>query len=382
MMDTSCYEPFHRLVELHKLLGDERSKRLFWARLQYDTEQGLDELIRLVDASGLLDEETRAERMSWRRRFDEIARSGGMVCFWGLGSVGTVIAEALECSGFETYVFCDTRKSGVYKGKQIITPAELFRNSGKYYVIVSATGTACREIIQLLRENHFPEGHVLDAFNVPIRSKRYEPDYCELLPDELSTGAFVDAGCYDGADSIRFAAVSGGRYSKIYAFEPDPQNIEKCRRNFREHGVERVELFQAGLGEKTGRATLASNGTETSCYADNELSMHSFVANPSGAKEIEVQTVALDDAVEDPIGMIKMDIEGMELDALCGAGNTIKRDKPFLAVSIYHRQGDMLAIMQFLHDLVPEYRFWIRHYTPTIYDTVLFASVEALHCAE
>lgn len=49
------------------------------------------------------------------------------------------------------------------------------------------------------------------------------------------------------------------------------------------------------------------------------------------------------------------------------------RDRPLLALSVYHRMGDMLAIMDYLHHLVPEYRFWLRHYSVGLADTVLCA---------
>ena len=38
----------------------------------------------------------------------------------------------------------------------------------------------------------------------------------------------------------------------------------------------------------------------------------------------------------------------------------------------------MLAIMDYLHQLVPEYRFWLRHYSVGYTDTVLYASTDPL----
>lgn len=70
-----------------------------------------------------------------------------------------------------------------------------------------------------------------------------------------------------------------------------------------------------------------------------------------------------------------MDIEGSEMAALHGARKTIQRDKPFLALSVYHRRGDILAILECLHSFVPEYRFWLRHYGPLAHETVLYAAV-------
>ena len=86
--------------------------------------------------------------------------------------------------------------------------------------------------------------------------------------------------------------------------------------------------------------------------------------------------IRLDDVLGDKrVTLLKMDIEGAELDALCGAQETILRDKPFLAICAYHRQGDVIAIMDFLHKLVPEYRFWLRHYAPFATETVLYAAL-------
>ena len=90
----------------------------------------------------------------------------------------------------------------------------------------------------------------------------------------------------------------------------------------------------------------------------------------------EIKTVALDDVVKDcEVGFIKLDIEGAEYAALQGAKQTLLRDKPFLAICVYHRRGDLLAIMDYLHGLIPEYRFWLRHYSFVGCDTVLYASV-------
>ena len=61
---------------------------------------------------------------------------------------------------------------------------------------------------------------------------------------------------------------------------------------------------------------------------------------------------------------------------LYGAENTIVRDKPLLAISAYHLSGDLFAIMDYLHQLLPEYRFWLRHYSAFTSETVLYASVE------
>ena len=72
---------------------------------------------------------------------------------------------------------------------------------------------------------------------------------------------------------------------------------------------------------------------------------------------------------------IKMDIEGAEWDALHGAEMTIRRNRPKLAISIYHSNEDMLRIIEYIHELVPEYRLYVRAHTMGIAETILYAFI-------
>ena len=73
--------------------------------------------------------------------------------------------------------------------------------------------------------------------------------------------------------------------------------------------------------------------------------------------------------------MIKMDIEGAELEALKGCEDIIRNRKPKLAISIYHKAVDFVDILAYLLSLVPEYKLYYRHYSLYKYETVLYAAV-------
>jgi hypothetical protein len=70
---------------------------------------------------------------------------------------------------------------------------------------------------------------------------------------------------------------------------------------------------------------------------------------------------------------IKMDIEGSELEALYGAANTISKNLPRLAISIYHKFEDIVDILSYVHELAPTYRFYIRQCSYIDGETVLYA---------
>ncbi len=74
------------------------------------------------------------------------------------------------------------------------------------------------------------------------------------------------------------------------------------------------------------------------------------------------------------VSFIKMDIEGAEMAAIEGAAGTIRRFRPRLAISVYHRFTDLTEIPAALHALVPEYEFTLGHYSMHLEETVLYAT--------
>ena len=101
----------------------------------------------------------------------------------------------------------------------------------------------------------------------------------------------------------------------------------------------------------------------------------SAVIKDSGSNNIQrVETVTLDDYLGDkPVTYIKMDVEGAELEVIKGAKNIIMRQHPRLAVSIYHKIEDIWEIPALILEYYPGYQLYLRHYSFSHYDTVLYA---------
>lgn len=71
---------------------------------------------------------------------------------------------------------------------------------------------------------------------------------------------------------------------------------------------------------------------------------------------------------------IKMDIEGSEIEAIKGTADTIRTKKPRLAISVYHKPEDIIEIPALLQELLPEYKFYLRHdCLVNLTETILYA---------
>lgn len=379
------YEFVNHLAELHGLLVDQQSKDLFWARLQCDCEESFENIFRLYSWNDPQREYIENPWLELVKTIRQLNKDQKKVFLYGAKITGKDIGALLlrECDFFgycarnhEKYI------DGVH-GKPVYPPEYLFEHSDECYVMVTVM-KCTDEIYSALEQHAFPKDHILSVpyLNQAIHRQLIEKQYFDLPVSFPEGRAFVDAGCYDCATSKQFAVWCAGNYSKIFAFEPDPDNFRQCERIASDAGL-RIELIPAGLGDCSKEAVFAAGKQDGGFVINSEIEQLGAVFNThlehsvkSIPAQCTIQIISLDDVVkESEIGFIKMDIEGEELSALRGAKKTIMRDKPLLAISIYHRRGDVLAIMDYLHELIPQYRFWIRHYDILAYDTVLYAAI-------
>lgn len=182
---------------------------------------------------------------------------------------------------------------------------------------------------------------------------------------------FIDCGGFDGATSLEFIhslKILGGGYESIVIFEPDKLNVRLIKEKTADR--DHIVLIEKGLWNKHANIGFRGSGNSSSKVIELDENCTDF----SSIDTIEV--VAMDDVAEcKDATFIKMDLEGSEIMALKGAEKIIKRNKPKLAVCIYHSDQDMLEIIQYIHRLVPEYKLFVRQHANSYNETVLYAVV-------
>ena len=117
-----------------------------------------------------------------------------------------------------------------------------------------------------------------------------------------------------------------------------------------------------------------SSHEETLYFTEAGVGSHVVADEKKAAYQIPVINI---DAIESckEATWIKMDIEGSEMQALEGARETIKNNRPKLTICIYHSDEDMIQIIEYIHSLVPEYQLYVRHHSKDAVDTVLYAHI-------
>jgi FkbM family methyltransferase len=180
-------------------------------------------------------------------------------------------------------------------------------------------------------------------------------DLVALAPDE----AFVDVGAFDG-DTVRdFVRRTHGRFDSITCFELDARNFEALERNVALlPQKDRIRLYNMGLWDEACDVTYSVGKSQSTIGEGLQAG----------------RVVALDDVLPDArVTLIKMDIEGAELRALAGARRVIERQRPRLAISVYHHISHLWAVPLVISGLVPDHQIYLRHHTNLEYETVCYA---------
>lgn len=317
------------------------------------------------------------------------------VVLYGMGNGADMIIDELEKIGVR---FADTFASDgfvrgqLFHGKRVLTLAEVQKKYGEFIILMTfavhdkKTLGFVKELskkhrlysptvpiagkglfnLKYIAENEkrfdnafsvLADGQskktFLDVLNFKISGKTEYLFDCESEKSEVyenilklsKAETIADLGAYDG-DTIReFLRFTENGYKHIFAFEPDEKNFKKLKS--KTEGLENLTLFNLGAWSKRETLLFAKNAGRNSRKSE---------------AGIPVNFDSIDNVIKDGLTFIKMDIEGAELNALDGAKNVIKKEKPKLYVCAYHRNGDFFALPEKILSIRPDYKIFLRHH--------------------
>ena len=158
-----------------------------------------------------------------------------------------------------------------------------------------------------------------------------------------SGSSFLDLGAYNG-DTVLDFIKRVGDFSHITAVEPDKKSFLKLCRNTEQFDILRIN---AAVSNECGSIPFSFKSSRGSTVGGEE----------------SISSVTIDSLCQDKsFDYIKFDVEGKELDAILGGEKTIKKDKPKMLISAYHKSDDYFSIPLAVHRINPEYKIYMRHY--------------------
>lgn len=201
-------------------------------------------------------------------------------------------------------------------------------------------------------------GEFYDLF---MKCREKVPYFGDVLKNKKIDRLF-DCGAFDG-DSIHDFANYIVSYRKIYAFEPDKNNILKIERRIEKEKLHDINIIEKGVWSETTVLHFKSEGKSSSHISEDG--------------DISIEVMRLDDMYDEVKDntLIKMDIEGSELRAIEGARRIIAEKLPYLAICVYHKREDLITIPKYIESITKPgaYDFYLRYQGLDLAELVLFA---------
>lgn len=139
----------------------------------------------------------------------------------------------------------------------------------------------------------------------------YEMQMLQYVESLGLSGAYVDVGGGVGTHSVFFAAFCPS--TRVHTFEPRRRLSDMIERNVKSNGLsDRVRLHNVGLSTRREAVSVQLDG-----------------------KLERIECVPLDEVVNEPVSVMKIDVEGMEPAVLGGAARILRESKPVVLVEAH-----------------------------------------------
>jgi len=199
------------------------------------------------------------------------------------------------------------------------------------------------------REN----GNIADC-PAPSLADEYTPGDLPRLKEPLR---LVDCGAFTGVAVHKFLK-AGYMIDSVVAFEPDPDNFAILAS--RDFGIERSLCLPLGTWSTTRQLRFASDASMASRLSDDG--------------DTVIQCVAIDDILRgEPVNVVKLDVEGAEIETLKGMRTIIAGQRPALLVSAYHLPAHIFEIVDLIDSWKLSYRFHLRVHEFNTFGVVVYA---------
>ncbi|CAO1668270.1 hypothetical protein NYA30BAC_03667 [Halomonas sp. NYA30] len=168
----------------------------------------------------------------------------------------------------------------------------------------------------------------------------YEVSMLEDMLDRFKKGSvIIDIGANIGNHTVFFSKFLNACH--VIAFEPNIDTFNILAENIKINGVdEKVDAFNLGVADSDGKASVIF-------YDPNNIGMTKIGMSEEG----EINVVKLDNFLKKnerkSVGMIKLDVEGMELDVLKGCKKLLNDSAPLLYVEA-GSESDFNAVSEYL----------------------------------
>ena len=185
-------------------------------------------------------------------------------------------------------------------------------------------------------------------------------DYCKYFPFN-ETAKIIDIGAQNGYFAI-WAFINMNTGSRIFAYEPVPDNYEIALNNIKNNNVENIRIYDKGVSGSRGELILYLNEKHTGGHSVYEEKV--MKCGVDKISEISVECVTLEDVFHENeienCDFCKIDCEGAEFDILLNASVDILRKVKVFSIEFHefggHKVDELVNLLE-ENDFIVEFSY-------------------------
>lgn len=194
-----------------------------------------------------------------------------------------------------------------------------------------------------------------------VRSPQHQEYFEPAFLSAEKAARFVDGGAAAG-DTLRRLEAVYGPVQQAWLFEPELPPYYEALKTVSSRPE--VTVFNMGLDAEPSRYVYHPG-------LSYDIAGEVNYALPRDITSF-IQGTTLDSLAPAKVGFVKLDIEGMEAQAIRGAHGIIARDSPTLAICAYHHADDYWQLMDEVLAIRPDYKVGMRLYADVLEDITLY----------
>ncbi|MSU78720.1 MAG: FkbM family methyltransferase [Gemmataceae bacterium] len=173
------------------------------------------------------------------------------------------------------------------------------------------------------------------------------------------TRTVIDIGANTGLFALLAAAAEPT--CRVWAFEPVPFIFDMLQKNIQLNKLENLEAVSCAVSDFVGESTFFITRTNVGIPTDSS-SCQGF---RDQVEEFPLPTITLDEYMSqqgiDRLELLKIDAEATESKVICGAMQTIRRDRPFIICEVLENIDH-----SYLQQTLPAMGYQFFHITPEL----------------
>lgn len=148
----------------------------------------------------------------------------------------------------------------------------------------------------------------------------YEPELSRALHRLVKPGGICyDCGANVGYFTLLLSKLAGPQ-GRVFAFEPLPANAVSLRKHVQMNHCSNVEVIEAAITDHSGMV---------------HFEPHQSMSRIESGGSLTVRCISLDTLNLPPPDLMKIDVEGAEMDLVAGAKNLILSHRPVILMSLH-----------------------------------------------